>query len=93
MRSRLMLVAALLSLGACSASGDNPYRASNQQRVVGEGMSVSVVNARNEEDAKPFADQYCDRLGRAATFKQMMQYRYHRTTTDSALFDCVPRSG
>jgi hypothetical protein len=91
MKSRLMLLAALLSLGACSESGDNPYHASNQQRIVGEGMSVSIVNARNEEDARPFADQYCNRLGRAAEFKQMTRYRYSRTTTNSASFDCVPR--
>jgi len=91
MKSRLMILAALLSLGACSESGDNPYRASNQQRVVGEGMSVFVVNARNEEDARPFADQYCNQLGRAADFKRMTLYRYHRTTTNSASFDCVAR--
>jgi hypothetical protein len=87
MRSRLMLLAVLLSLSACWESGDNLHHASNPPRVVEEGMSVLVAHVRNGADARPFADQHCKRYGRAAQFKQVMRYS---RTTNSASFDCVP---
>ena len=93
MKSRLLLLAALLSLPACTDSGDNPYHASNSPRIVGDGLSVVIVRVKTEEEAKPFADQYCKHYGRAAQFKEMMRYRYSRTTANSASFDCIARSG
>lgn len=92
MESRLLLMAALLSLSACGQSSDNPYHASNPQQVVGDGMSVVIVHVSTEQAARPFADQYCAEHGGVAQFKQIMRYRHSRVTANSAFFDCVARS-
>jgi hypothetical protein len=91
--SGLMALAASLPLWACSPIDTNPYRGSNQQRVVGDGMSVSVTHVKSEEDARPFAESYCHKYGREAHFIHMIQYHTRRSVSDSASFDCVAPSG
>jgi len=88
-----MALAAALPLWACSPVDQNPYRGSNPQRAVGEGMSVYVTHARSEADARPFAESYCHKLGREARFNRIIQYHARRTVSDSASFDCVLPSG
>jgi hypothetical protein len=91
MRSWLSIAAAL-SLGACAHDDTNPFHGSNQQGVVADGMSVTITNARSEADGKPLAEPYCNKFGRTARFNRIEAYRVHRAATDSAIFDCVPRS-
>jgi hypothetical protein len=77
-------------LVACSQVPDSPYVGPNQPRVVPDGLAVTVVNVRSEAEARPWADAYCAKRGRAAHFLQMQMYRrqYHQPA-DSASFDCV----
>ena len=89
MKAWLPLVA-MIGLTACSQVPDSPYAGSNQPRVVPDGLSVTVVNVRSEQEAQPWAEAYCAKQGRAAHFLQMQMYRrqYHQPA-DSASFDCV----
>jgi hypothetical protein len=88
-----MLVVAIVGLVACSQAPDSPYAGPNQPRVVPDGLSVTVVNVRSEQEAQPWADAYCAKKGRLAHFLRMELYRrqYHQPT-DSASFDCVLRT-
>jgi hypothetical protein len=81
-----------LALGACSVAEENPYHASNQQRVLGDGASVLITQVKSQSEAQPFADDYCRRYGGAARFKGMMQHRVHRTVLEAASFECVQAS-
>ena len=78
-------------LGACSPGEKNVYRSSNQQRTIGHGLSVGITNVANETEALPFADQYCNALGRMAHFDHMEIVSYRNVASTSALFDCVLR--
>ena len=76
-----------LALSACSEGkpGHNPLL----HRIYGDGLSVNIANVDNEAEGRPYAEQYCRRLGRTALFKQMQLLSYHRQTAMSALFDCT----
>jgi hypothetical protein len=80
-------------LGACTPGEKNVYRASNQQRSIGHGLSVRITNVATEAEAQPFADEYCNAHGRLAQFDRMEMVSYHNVASNSALYDCVLRSG
>jgi hypothetical protein len=91
----VIVLSAALALGACALQDQNPYHASNQQRVVGDGASVVVTRVRSEAEGQPFAEDYCKRRGGSAHFVAMIQYRsfeyrYRHSASDSASFECVP---
>jgi hypothetical protein len=92
-RPRLAYPLLLLAIvGACTL-GDNPFHTANPQRVIGDGMAVSITNVHNESEAQPFADDYCRARGRTAQFAKLIQYRAHHVTSMSASFDCVQGHG
>ncbi len=76
-------------LGACTPGNPNVYRSSNQQRTIGDGLSVRITNVASEAEAQPFANEYCKARGRMAHFDRMEMLTYHRVASQSALFDCV----
>ena len=76
-------------LGACTPGEENLYRSSNQERVIGHGLSVTITNVANEVEALPFAEHYCDARGRTVHFNRMEILSYHSVASKSALFDCV----
>ena len=84
---RVFRLALLCCLTACSEGEANLYRSSNQPRVIGDGMAVTVTNVASETEALPFADQYCTSRGRVAKFNRMLSY--HRISSSSATFDCI----
>jgi putative hemolysin len=82
-----------VGLTACSQVPASPYSGPNQPRVVPDGLSVTVVNVHSEVEAEPWAEAYCAKRGRTAHFVQIEVFHAHRKApTDSASFDCVPRS-
>src|SRR6266404_6046210 len=89
----LMIGLTAVWLGACSPGEKNIFRSSNQQRTIGHRLSVRVTNVASEAEALPFADQYCNALGRMAYFDRMEIVSYRNVASKSALFDCVsPRT-
>jgi hypothetical protein len=88
-----LFLAAAVGLVACGQVPASPYAGPNQPRVVPDGLAVTVVNVHGEAEAQPWADAYCARRGRTAHFVQMEVFHAHRKApTDSASFECVPRS-
>ena len=72
------------ALWAC-APNESPFKSSNLIRVVPGGRSVSVVNAKTESEARPWAMEYCNKQGLAPRFKEMgMRWR-----STSAEYDCL----
>jgi len=68
---------------ACSV-GESPYKGSNLIRVVPGGRLVSVVGARTEDEARPWATEYCTKQGLSPRFRGMgMRWR-----TPSAEYEC-----
>jgi hypothetical protein len=84
-----LFLALILGFAACSEVPSSPYTGSNQPRVVATGASVTVVNVRGQDEAMPWAADYCAKRGRVAHFLQMETNRFHHKPTDSALFECV----
>jgi hypothetical protein len=62
---------------------------SNQIRVVPDGLSVTILNARDEAEATPWAEEYCKKSGRRPQFRQIMPYKTPRSRSTGAVFDCV----
>ena len=91
-RSACWTLTAMVVLCACSACDASPYRASNQQRVVGDGNNVFVTSVHTELEGRPFAEEYCEKRDRTAQFTRIVQYRHHHTVADAASFECVPRA-
>lgn len=82
----LMSVSGVLC--ACTPD-ESPFRGSDLIRVVPGGSAVSVINARTEGEARPWATAYCSKQGLSPRFKGMgMRWR-----SDSAEFDCLAASG
>ena len=70
-------------LCACSAS-ENPYKGSNLIRVIPGGRLVSVVGAKTEDEARPWATEYCNKQGLSPRFRGMgMRWR-----SPSAEYEC-----
>ena len=78
-------------LAACAAGEKNVYRTSNQERTIGEGLSVRITNVATEADALPFADEYCKARHGMARFNRMEIVSRRNMASNSALFDCVIR--
>jgi hypothetical protein len=87
----LMIGLTAVWLGACSQGEANIYRSSNQQRIIGHGLSVRITNVATEAEALPFADEYCNARGATARFDRMEIVSYRNVASKSALFDCVLR--
>jgi hypothetical protein len=85
----LMIGLTAVCLGACTPAAGNVYRSSNQERTIGQGLSVRITNVATEAEAQPFADEYCKARGRLAHFDRMEMLTYHSVASQSALFDCV----
>ena len=80
-------------LGACTPAEGNVFRSSNQQRTIGQGLSVRITNVATEMEAQPFAEEDCNARGRFAQFHRMEIVSYHHEASNSALFDCVLSPG
>ena len=89
----LMIGLTTFCLWACTPAEGNVYRSSNQQRTIGQGLSVRITNVATEAEAQPFADEYCKARGKKAHFDRMEMVSYHHVELNTALFDCVLHSG
>jgi hypothetical protein len=89
----LMIGLTAVCLGACTPGEGNVFRSSNQQRTIGQGLSVRITNVVTETEARPFAEEYCKARGRLAQFDRMEIVSYHHEASNSALFDCVLHPG
>jgi len=81
MKKAIVLIGAILAVGACAASDANIYGGFIGQRVVGNKNYVTISNVWNEMDALPLAEPHCSKYGRSALFKKMEGQR--------AIFDCI----
>lgn len=92
--TRSCLTAALaLWLGACSQL-DSAAHGAHRHAVVGDDRSVRVSAVGNELHARPFADEYCESLGKVAQFRRLSTHRLNRyASAKDAIFDCVPSAG
>jgi hypothetical protein len=84
-----MVLLLSLWLAGCTPGEANVFRSSNQQRTIGQGLSVRITDVASEPEALPFADQYCKARGRMPRFDRMEIVSYHNVASKSALFDCV----
>lgn len=76
-------------LGAC-APADAPVQDAHAHRLEGDGNSVTVIDAGDEAHARPYAEQYCDAIGRSAQFRGMSKHRHSRYAfANDVEFDCV----
>ena len=89
----LMIGLTAVCLGACTPVEKNVFRSSNQQRTIGHGLSVRITNVASESEALPFAEEYCNALGKTAHLDRMENVSYHSVASKSALYDCVLRPG
>ena len=89
----LMIGLTAVGLGACTPAEKNVFRSSNQERTIGHGLSVRITNVASAPEALPFAEDYCNALGRTAHFDRMENVSYHSVTSKSARYDCVLRPG
>jgi len=78
-------------LRACSRGADGLFRSSDMRRTYGDGLSVNIADVENEAEGRPFAERYCNRLGKAAHFARMELLSYRHDTAMSALFKCASR--
>lgn len=74
-------------LCACTPD-ESPFKGSNLIRVVPGGRTVSIVNAKTESEARPWAIEYCTKQGLSPRFKGMGM-RWRSTTAE---YDCVADS-
>jgi hypothetical protein len=89
----LMIGLTAVWFGACTPAEKNVFHSSNQERTIGHGLSVRITNVASEPEALPFAEQYCNALGKTAHFDRMENVSYHSVASRSALYDCVLRPG
>lgn len=80
---------ALIALSSCSHDIASDTPDSSYHGVIGRGLTVTVTNTTNQDDAAPFAYKYCSQFGREARFKNMTQVRRKRVTSSAAQFECV----
>lgn len=70
-----------LCLVGCTPGDPSGYHRSDPQRVIGHGKSsVTIANVRNEADARPLAEEYCGKYGKAVQFNRlpMVHLRRHK---------------
>lgn len=87
---RLWLTFAFASwLGAC-APADAPVQDAHGHKIEGDGASVTILDAGDEAHARPYADKYCDALGKSAQFRRLSPHRHNRyASANDVEFDCV----
>ena len=91
MDTRSMLSLAIVmteALCACTQEQNPFFQGSNLLRVVPNGRSLSVVNAKRESEAIPWATEYCQKQGLSPQFKGMGM----RGRATTAEYDCVASS-
>jgi hypothetical protein len=81
----------IFCLSACSRGQEGLFLSSDLHRTYGDGLSVNIANVENEEEARPSAMRYCNRLGKTADFERMELLSTHRAAAMSALFTCTSR--
>jgi hypothetical protein len=93
MRLAMAFLAGLMAfwLSACSRGEDGLFRSSDMRRTYGDGLAVNIANVENETEGRPFAERYCNRLGKTAHFARMKLLSYRHETAMSALFKCASR--
>lgn len=92
-RQSCLTAAFALWLGACSQT-DSTGQETHRHRVVGDDQSVTVRDGGNELHARPFAEQYCEAVGKSAQFRSMSKHRHSRYVyVKDVVFDCVPLTG
>jgi len=62
--STFLIVLATIGLNACTQEHANLFRSSSVSRIYDDGQSVDVTNVEGEAEAQPFAEQYCNGLGK-----------------------------
>ena len=84
--------AAALALASC-VQDTSPYHASNINRVVPNGNTVTITNIDNEAEARPLAEGYCLKFDKLARFESIGQFRapHARFSSRSAVFICEAR--
>ena len=84
--------AAALALASC-VQDTSPYHASNINRVVSEGNTVTITHADTEADGRPLAEGYCSKFDKVAHFERIVPYRvaHARFSSDGAVFICEAR--
>jgi hypothetical protein len=80
----LQLALSMALLCACSPD-ESPYKGSNLIRVIPGGRSLSVVGAKTESEAQPWATEYCTKQGLSPRFRGMGM-RWRSTTAE---YECV----
>jgi len=80
--SRMTLMTAVLF--GCTPT-ESPFKGSNLLRVVPGGRSLSVVNAKTETEAQPWALEYCGKQGLSPRFKGMSM----RGRSTTAEYECA----
>jgi hypothetical protein len=56
-------------------------------RAIGDGHECA-----SEQDAQPFAEQYCKDRGKAVRFRGIVKQAYYHVASNTALFDRVNAS-
>jgi hypothetical protein len=75
-------------LGACSSI--NGVREAHEHHVIGYGTAVAVIDAGDEAHARPYAEQYCDTLGKLAQFRRTSKHRHARYAySNDVEIECV----
>ena len=76
-------------LGVAACATDAEIDQSARQRVVTEGRSVYVVHVATEQEGRASAVSICRQRGGTAVFSEIVQFKYRRTRTTAAHFDCT----
>jgi hypothetical protein len=85
MRAIYISLIALIIAGCATKQDANIYPIGLfGQRVVGNGVYVTISNVWNEMDALPLAERHCTEYGKSARFNHMEGVR--------AIFDCIKPS-
>lgn len=88
-----LITALALWLGACS-SADNAGQDTHTHYAVGDESSVTIKDGGDEAHARPFAESYCESLGKSAQFRGMNKHRHNRYAyANDVEFTCVSRPG
>ena len=84
--------AAALALANC-AQDTSPYHASNINRVVSDGNTVTITHVNDEAEGLPLAEGYCSKFDKAARFERIGPFRapHARFPSRSAVFICEAR--
>lgn len=79
-----------LWLGAC-APVEYSVRDAHEHYITADNTSVAVRDAGDETHVRPYAEQYCDTLGKQAQFIRLSKHRHSKRYGYhvDAEFECV----